>query len=211
MSGGYLSVGRVAGVPVRIHFSALLGPLLVGGWGWRPGAWLAFPIIVIVHELGHALVVRALGARATSITMHALGGECRWAGAVSPVGRSVIAWGGVLGQLLLMLVALGARALAGPPAAGFEADLLARGLLEANLWIALVNLLPIAPLDGAEAWRLFPRLLERRRLRARAAHPRDHALESLARHDARGEIAPEARALVDDLLSSARRERAKPR
>ena len=50
----------------------------------------------------------------------------------------------------------------GEPTASFWTQM-ADAFTRVNLWVMLVNLLPIPPLDGAEAWRLFGLLWARRK------------------------------------------------
>lgn len=199
---GHVTVPRLFGVPVHLHWSLIPGAFLFGRFAWAPGAWLAFALVILAHELGHAVLVRRLGARPTGIELHALGGECGWRGEVSPLGRSVIAWGGVLAQLLLAACAL--------PLSGVVTSPLGAGLVSAllgpNLWLVAINLIPVRPLDGAEAWLLVPRLLLRRRRPPppQRREPGSALLTELVLHDELGEIAPQTKRLVDDLLAQAR-------
>lgn len=119
---------------------------------------------VFVHELGHALGARAWGY-SPAIQLMGLGGrtlpnapaEVPWHQEVlfTLAGPSAGLLLGVLcGGALLGLEALGAL----PPALGYAL----KGAFMANLFWALVNLLPVAPLDGghiarAVLMRLFGR------------------------------------------------------
>jgi hypothetical protein len=124
---------------------------------FEPALWLAFLVIVLVHELGHAAAVRSSGFTLSGIDVTGLGGQCRFRGRASDLERAWIAWGGVLAQMLLLVVALVIRAIGGAPQS--RAALLAsEAFIEINLWVAALNLLPFAPLDGADAWRLFGEL-----------------------------------------------------
>jgi|GEM_PF-4473140 len=121
--------------------------------GLRPGAWLGFFILILLHEVGHAVLVRAYGLTLESIEVHGIGGVCRYSGRPSSTARSVIAWGGVLAQGLLYGAARGWLALAGHPESHFFNELLVT-LLQYNLIIMGINLLPLPFLDGWEAWQL---------------------------------------------------------
>jgi stage IV sporulation protein FB len=166
MTGAW-SLGRIGGVAVRLHWSALLGAIFFSGFRFAPGAWLGFVAVILVHELGHALVVRVTGQHVFGVDVHGLGGECRWAGHATPLQRAAIAWGGVWAQLALFAVALPVSWVVGHHLGAFGADLL-HALTWSSLSLAAINLLPIAPLDGAEAWKL-PRLLAARLRERRAA------------------------------------------
>jgi len=91
--------------------------------------------------------------------MHALGGELLGEGEVSPARRSFVALSGVLAQLAL----LGAALWLPMPAELHEAFTRRNGL------VLLFNLIPVKPLDGAQAWRLPARLRAASRLKYRGA------------------------------------------
>jgi stage IV sporulation protein FB len=148
------------GVPIRVHTSALVGAVLFGGFAFAPGAWIGFLLVVLVHELGHAAVVRFTGNHVQCIDVHVLGGECRWFGHPTPTERAAIAWGGVWAQLALFFVALPIQHAVGDAWGRFGTDLL-EALTWQSLILAAINLLPFVPFDGAEAWKL-PGLLRRR-------------------------------------------------
>jgi stage IV sporulation protein FB len=164
--GGYLRIGRWKGAPVRAHWTVPLGALVFGRGRFVPGFWIGFVLVVLIHEIGHALVVRRFGHRVVSIDLHALGGECRWAGDATPIQRASIAWGGVNAQLVALIVAVVALAALGPVGTTFV-DELADALTFTNAYMIALNLIPVSPLDGAEAWKLPGLLRARARARAR--------------------------------------------
>ena len=166
MRGGYLTLGRWRGAPVRLHWTLPIGALVFGQGRIVPGFWLGFFLLVFVHELGHAFLVRRYRHRVLSIDVHALGGACRWSGDPTAIDRARIAWGGVLAQAVAYGVARAGLALAGPPETLFAAQLL-DAFTTTNLWLIAINLIPVPPLDGAEAWKLVG--LRRRRRRGGSA------------------------------------------
>lgn len=151
---GYLVVGHVRGVPIRVHWSMPLGALVLGGMS--PAFWLAFFVIVLLHEGGHALLVRHYRHRVVSVDVTGLGGLCRWQGRATARERAVIAWGGVAAQAALLLVTGALVLVFGYPASG-PLHTLASAFIRTNAFIILLNLVPIPPLDGAEAWTLVTR------------------------------------------------------
>ena len=158
--GGYLTLGRWRGAPVRVHWSAPVGAFFFGQLRFVPGFWLAFVGLILAHELGHALMVGLSGARVRAIDVTGLGGECRYDGNVTPLRRALIAWGGVLAQLAVLIV-VGALVLVfGAPQSVFLGEM-AQACMFYNLALMGLNLLPVAPLDGHEAWKLFPLLRAR--------------------------------------------------
>jgi stage IV sporulation protein FB len=154
---GYFRVGRLAGVDLRLHWSVPVGALVFGSLRFEPILWLAFLAVILVHDLGHALLVRAVGFRITGVDVTGFGGQCRWRGKADALELAIIAWGGVLAQSVLLLATLLVRALAGR-ATGHAASLIEHAFIEINLWIMAINLLPFPPLDGARAWRAFAEL-----------------------------------------------------
>lgn len=150
-----------------MHWTAPLGALMFGGFRFAPAVWLAFLVIILVHELGHAFLVRRFGLGLVSVDVYGLGGLCRHERG-SAYQSSVIAWGGVVAQGCLLLPAIVLSLLApllALPIGGFTAELLG-ALVYTNTFIIILNLIPIRPLDGAEAWKLFGHLRERRSRRA---------------------------------------------
>jgi hypothetical protein len=90
---GSVTVARVWGAPVCVHWSVVVGLTLVAGL--QPGAWVGFLVVIVAHELGHAVLVRRFGQKVVGLSFHALGGECYWAGQPTAKRRALIAWGGV--------------------------------------------------------------------------------------------------------------------
>jgi stage IV sporulation protein FB len=162
---GYLEIGKVRGVPVRLHWTLPIGMLLFGGLS--PAVWLGFAALVLLHEAGHAYLVRRYRLPVRSIDLTGFGGLTRWTGATTEYQRSVIAWGGVAAQALLLVATLLVVLVTGWPTS-WVGHALASVFIRTNLVIMALNLLPIPPFDGAEAWRLPARWLDRnRRLGAR--------------------------------------------
>lgn len=158
---GFLTLARFRGAPVRVHWSTPLGALVFTRFMFLPGAWLGFFLIVLLHELGHAVLVRAARMQVVSIDVLAFGGVCRWYGVPSPRWRAIIAWGGVAAQAILLVLTAIALLVLPPVGVPFVAQLLDT-FLWTNAFIIAINLLPIPPLDGAEAWPLLGMLRERR-------------------------------------------------
>lgn len=162
MTRGAITLARYRGAPIRLHWSVPIVAVMAGGLRFAPGAWLGLLLVVLLHEMGHAFWARHFRLDVTEIVIHGLGGHCAYQGQPTAKQRSIVAWGGVLAQGLVLTIALPVARLL-PAASQFQADLYEM-LISANLAIALFNLVPIPPLDGAEAWRLVP-ILVRERLR----------------------------------------------
>ncbi len=160
MSRGWLTLGSFKGAPIRLHWSIVLGALLWSRFAFRPVMWLSFVALILVHELGHALLVLRYRLGLSEIAVHGAGGYCRHERAGSRFEESAIAWGGVLAQLLLLIGTQAALLVLGPPATSAAAEA-AYVLIDANLWLIVINLIPIEPLDGAKAWPLLGMLRSR--------------------------------------------------
>ncbi|WP_345422520.1 site-2 protease family protein [Pseudonocardia xishanensis] len=176
---GALPVGRVAGVPVELHWS-LLGavalltwllaaqvlPAEVPGaapvWRWTvaTAAALVFVATIALHESAHVLVARHVGVRVRRVTLWVVGGVSEMTGEPrSPGGLAAVAAAGPVTSAALGLGFLGLAQL-GRGAAWPALVVAALAWLGGtNLLIAAFNLLPGAPLDGGRVlhglvWRL---------------------------------------------------------
>lgn len=168
-----ITLGRIAAIPIRLHWSwvgifillvASLQPVYAGyACGGRAvcGADLALAALmaaligasVLLHELGHALTALRLTVPVQSITLFALGGVAEVdAEAPGPGAELAIAVAGPAVSLLIAVVG-GLLWWVGGLA---EADLLgalAAHLALANAVMAVFNLLPGYPMDGGRVLR----------------------------------------------------------
>lgn len=210
MGGGYWHLGKIGGVPIRIHWSLVLGLLFFSGMRFAPGFWLGFVIVILVHELGHALIVKITRQRVHGVTIHGMGGECQWSGNATPIERACIAWGGVWAQLALFLVALPFTGLL-VSALGNTGFQLARALTWNSLILVAINLIPFGPLDGAEAWKLPGLLVEKWRRRRRSPKRAERAVAKgpFAKSPKTEEPSPEIRSLMEKIARDAREARRK--
>jgi len=151
---GYLTLARIRGTPIRVHWTTPIGAFVLTGLSFVPGAWLGFALLVLAHEAGHALLVRAFRYRVASIDVHGVGGECRYWGEPTETQRAVIAWGGVLAQLVVLFTTPLWASHLSPETTPFVAQLVS-AFTGTNVLLIAFNLLPVRPLDGAEAWELF--------------------------------------------------------
>jgi Zn-dependent protease len=153
---GSISLGRLAGAPLRIHWSAVLVGAIVGavlypdfGLVSTVVVVIAFFASIVVHEAAHALVARHYGITTTSIDLWALGGMARLESEpTTPRAEGWIAAAGPLASLAIGAVGIGGVFALYAIDAPVE-------LLQIFGWIGLVNaalgifnLLPGSPLDG---------------------------------------------------------------
>lgn len=153
MEGGYLTIARFRGAPIRVHWTFLL----VAVWFGRgsPAAWIGFFSLIVVHELGHALLVRWRGHQVDGIEIDGLGGACVWSGRSGVLDDALISWGGVWAQGVSFWIAQTTLDLGLWPDSAFLRGMLTP-FLTANVWLIVLNLIPIPPFDGGKAWTLFP-------------------------------------------------------
>jgi stage IV sporulation protein FB len=171
-----LQVGRIFGIPIRLHATFLLLLVWVALLTARSGESLLRGLVfllllmasVTLHELGHALVAWRHGVGTDEIVLLPIGGVSRLRGRPSAGAELAIALAGPLVNLGIALAIggallwLGDRAGAGVAERGLPApgDLLPAGsllpdLALANFALFAFNLLPVSPLDGARALRAF--------------------------------------------------------
>jgi Zn-dependent protease len=165
VSHGWWTLGRVRGAPIRVHWSLLLGALVWSRFQILPAFWLGFALLILIHELGHALVVLRYGLGLSEIAIHGAGGYCRHDQSGSRFQEALVAWGGVLAQLVLYVVVQVLLLVLGAPTSR-HVSLLVYVFTDINLWIAALNLIPFEPLDGAKAWPLVGMLAARWRKKA---------------------------------------------
>jgi len=167
MSRGWWTLARFRGAPIRMHWTLPLGALIWSGFRFEPAFWLGFAILILIHELGHALLVLRYRLGLREIALHGAGGYCAHERSGSRYEAAVVAWGGVLAQLVLYLIVQAGYSLLGPPRS-YQLAVFLGVFGYTNLWLAAINLIPFEPLDGAKAWPLLGMLAARFRNRARA-------------------------------------------
>ncbi|GHE14983.1 site-2 protease family protein [Streptomyces alanosinicus] len=170
-----LSLGRIAGVRVGLHWSVLVIVALVtvalanGRFpaahpGHSPFAYwalavltaLVFLVSLLAHELAHAVVARRDGVQVEGITLGMLGGAVRLRGeAPSPAAECRIAGVGPLTSLLTGAALTGlAMGLAALRVSGLVVEAVA-WVGAINVLLAVFNALPAAPLDGGRLLRAY--------------------------------------------------------
>ena len=159
-------LGRWRGVPISLHWSVFIG---IVWFYYQSGslvstsiAFGAFFLLLLAHELGHAAVAQWRNVEVNGIELFVLHGICRTEEPYYELDDVLIAWGGVAAQFVVLLVALGADLFFAPSFYTYRLiSPLLSVFIEANIVIMLVNLIPVAPLDGATAWRALPLLAKR--------------------------------------------------
>jgi Zn-dependent protease len=152
--------GRVLGFPVHLDLSFVI---IMGVLGYRPGVtvveivlWLLItPVAVLVHELGHAVLARAAGAK-PEIALAGFGGVTTYTPPreLSRARSLGISLAGPGVGLVLGFILIGVRqAVADSVITGsWQYYALEYGIWTCIGW-SLFNLLPVLPLDGGQTMR----------------------------------------------------------
>ncbi len=158
-------VGRVAGIPIYLHFTLLLLFIWIA-WtaaqsGGPVGPRLFFVVglfaSVLLHELGHALMALRYGIRASDIVIYPFGGVARLQSMGTPRQEFWIALAGPAVSILLGLLLFAGSGVTGQwqpldEMPSTPATVL-QWLMMANFVLAAFNLIPAFPLDGGRVFR----------------------------------------------------------
>lgn len=163
-----IALFRVFGIRLEVHVTFVLLLVVAGYNGWLVGGasgavWqIAFValmfVVVVLHELGHALAARRYGIRASRILLLPIGGMAQFDSLPRQPGRElVIALAGpAVNYALIGLLVLGFGwptswdNVVVPPTRLSEVP---HALLLINLAMGLFNLLPAFPMDGGRVLR----------------------------------------------------------
>lgn len=165
-----MSLFRIGGIPLSVHFTffLLLAVNAFDGWadgGWTGLAWstavlVAFFACVVLHELGHALTARRYGIGVSRILLMPIGGMAEFDSIPrEPKRELLITFAGpavnfvLAGLLWAVLPADAAARLDAADYATFGAVELGQVLLQLNLWMGVFNFLPAFPMDGGRILR----------------------------------------------------------
>jgi Zn-dependent protease/CBS domain-containing protein len=169
-----IPLGRVAGFPVKVHWSVIvilwlftwsLATSLPGaapGYSrpvyWVAGACGAVLLLasLLAHELAHAVVARRMGVNVGDVTLWLFGGVTTLQGeAKTPKAAFRIAFAGPATSLVLSAAFAGLAVALGTLRVATIAVSVAWWLAAVNLLLGLFNLLPGAPLDGGRLVRAY--------------------------------------------------------
>lgn len=163
---------RYKGIPVRLHYSVLFFVPLYFFFSSYPQFELApvfagfMLVLVLAHEMGHAFVARALKVKVYAIEVYFLFGVCRHAAPHSRRAKILVAWGGVLAQLVVLFIALfvleTAPVFYQTVSFGYKLNgifsLISHVFVGLNVLMIAINLVPVRGLDGFVAWDILPYL-----------------------------------------------------
>lgn len=165
--GWSISLGKVKGTAVRVHWTFLLFLVWLGSAAYAAGgidaatAAVSFILLlflcVTLHEFGHILAARHFGVRTPEILLLPIGGVSKLERIPErPKEELIMAAAGpavTLAIATLLLLLLGGI----PPAESVFKDTSPRGVLAqlalANITLFVFNLIPAFPLDGGRMLR----------------------------------------------------------
>jgi Zn-dependent protease len=162
-----LTIAKVAGVPIRVHWSFfLLIPLVLvssqgmtaADIGWYALFVVALFVSVTLHELSHSVVAMRLGLTVRDIVLLPIGGVSEIEGMGTSAGiEGRVAIAGPLASILIGVVMLGVAALLHeqlwPPNLTLSGSAWPARIGWLNLALAAFNLLPAIPMDGGRVLR----------------------------------------------------------
>jgi len=163
------NIGRLAGIPIRMHVTLLILLAWIAGSYAVAGASLgataigvalvvAIFVVIVVHELGHALVARRYGIETRDIMLLPVGGVASLERMPEkPIQELAVALVGpainfaLAGLVWLGLVATGhTTSVSNATSVG---GAIAAQLFWINIGLAVFNLVPAFPMDGGRALR----------------------------------------------------------
>lgn len=167
-----MKLGKFFGIDLYVHGTFWLLPLFIFVSGWMSGltpAVLAFDLAfifaifgcVVLHEVGHALAARGYGIGTRDITLYPVGGVASLERMPEKPGREIaIALAGPAVNVVIaigLFAGLAAGVLFNPfglsVAQPGVVEAFATRLMEANIFLAVFNLLPAFPMDGGRVLR----------------------------------------------------------
>jgi membrane-associated protease RseP (regulator of RpoE activity) len=158
-------VMEIRGVRVYVHWSVLLiGAIILLGAIEEPLP--AFTVVssyygvILLHEVGHMVAAQRKGCAVLSIELYPIWGITRFAQPYSRYDDCIIAWAGVVAQAIVGVpLVIWVKLFGFTRFQSMNAAIAIFGFF--SLSVAVMNLLPIRPLDGATAWGLLPALVKR--------------------------------------------------
>ncbi len=164
--GWSITVGRIAGTAVRLHFTFLLFLIWIGVADYiangpaAAASSVAFILLVFLcvtlHEFGHILMARRFGVKTPEVILSPIGGIANMERIPDkPVQELLVAIAGPLVNVVIALVLMAGFGLgiADYATADFEKATLVQRLFMVNVTLVLFNLIPAFPMDGGRVLR----------------------------------------------------------
>jgi stage IV sporulation protein FB len=172
-----LSTGRIAGIPVRLHASLIVGAIFAvyiaeQAAPKEPDAWLYGLLAsgiwfasLLIHQMGHLVAAGRIGANVDRIVIGPLGDMAAATVPHEPQREMVVILAGPIAQAVVLLIVTPALIVSGEDLKeyllsplgphNFIAGGFWQSVLKLTFWsnwiLFLVNILPALPLDGGRA------------------------------------------------------------
>jgi Zn-dependent protease len=165
------NIMQIRGVDTYVHWSVFaVSAFILAGVVTHPALSILGLIchlgVLLIHEVGQLYAAQQKGCKVLSIRLYPIFGITYFETPWSKLDHCVIAWAGVVPQAIVFIPLVAWVATRGyTNIEGVNMVLAILGFF--SLGVAIFNLLPISPLDGAIAWQLFPELLAERRRKVR--------------------------------------------
>ena len=164
--GWSLTIGRIAGTDIRLHFTFLLFLLWIGVADYLQGGAaaaldsIAFILLVFLcvtlHEFGHIAMARRFGIRTPQVILSPIGGIASLERMPEkPRQELLVAIAGPLVNVVIALLLMAGFGIGMERinAFDFETASLAERLLIVNIVLVLFNMVPAFPMDGGRVLR----------------------------------------------------------
>jgi Zn-dependent protease/predicted transcriptional regulator len=165
---GSFSIGRIAGIDVRIHVTFFLLLAWIGYTYYRNGGMpaatdgvlfvLLIFLLVVLHEFGHALAARRYGITTRDITLLPIGGLARLERMPDKPGEEIVV--ALAGPAVNVAIALVLWLIIGLTGGIPDPHLMEQTgvpltvrLFSVNVWLVLFNMIPAFPMDGGRVLR----------------------------------------------------------
>lgn len=156
------NLGRIAGIPIRMHLTLLIllawiaGTYAITGAGVSAtalgvGLVMAIFVVIVVHELGHALVARRYGIGTRDIMLLPIGGIASLERIPEkPKQELAVA---LVGPAINLALAAVLYAVLPATTVGSYVNVIVKQLVYINIGLASFNMIPAFPMDGGRALR----------------------------------------------------------
>jgi Zn-dependent protease/CBS domain-containing protein len=164
--GWSLTIGRIAGTDIRLHFTFLLFLVWIGVADYLQGGAaaaldsIAFILLVFLcvtlHEFGHIAMARRFGIRTPQVILSPIGGIASIERMPEkPRQELLVAIAGPLVNVVIVVLLMAGFGIGFEriSALDFDTATLAERLLIVNIMLVLFNLVPAFPMDGGRVLR----------------------------------------------------------
>lgn len=199
-------LGRWGRLPVTMDWTVLLAfpwlYLMMNDFLAAAIGSVAFFGLLVAHEYGHVLAARWRGVSVHGINFNGLHGETARGYARSQKDEVIIAWAGVGAQAVVLLLSWAAMELLAGVRSGALWLVLGPVLVvwtKWNVFLMIIALLPIGPMDGHAAWKLIPLLRQSFRRRPAPSPGKVVKLSSARKRAMEKDAADQAAKIIERL------------